>query len=149
MSVLHILLLSLLAGCGGEGRPEEDAATPGPLRPTPDSLTGGPVTELVGVRHLLVSWSTADAGVAERTREEALELAEDLLTELEVGGSGFDELARTYSDCPSAGRGGDLPDFSRGAVAEELVDASLSLGPGELSGIVESPYGFHIILRDR
>ncbi|KAF0770915.1 hypothetical protein DYB28_010461 [Aphanomyces astaci] len=59
----------------------------------------------------------------------------------------FQELATTESDCSSAKRGGDLGKFTRGKMQPSFEKASFALRVGELSGVVESDSGVHIILR--
>ncbi|CAK4075387.1 unnamed protein product [Aphanomyces euteiches] len=59
----------------------------------------------------------------------------------------FEELATTESDCSSAKRGGDLGKFGRGKMQPPFEKASFALRVGELSDIVESDSGVHIILR--
>ena len=87
--------------------------------------------EHVHARHVLVD-----------TRDEA----ERLLAQLEAGAD-FAELAATYSrDEPTRQTSGDLGWFPRGVLmAPELEDAAFALQPGELSGVVESSFGFHIV----
>ena len=60
-------------------------------------------------------------------------------------GKDFAELAREYSDCPSSSIGGDLGFFGRGTMLREFEDVAFSLKPGEISGIIESSFGYHII----
>lgn len=59
----------------------------------------------------------------------------------------FMELARTESDCSSAKRGGDLGFFGRKKMQPPFEDASFALSVGELSGIVETSSGVHVLLR--
>jgi NIMA-interacting peptidyl-prolyl cis-trans isomerase 1 len=59
----------------------------------------------------------------------------------------FEELARTESDCSSAKRGGDLGFFGRKKMQPAFEHASFALDIGELSGIVDTSSGVHIILR--
>jgi peptidyl-prolyl cis-trans isomerase NIMA-interacting 1 len=59
----------------------------------------------------------------------------------------FRDIAKTESDCSSARNGGDLGMFGRGQMQKSFEDASFALGVGELSGIVDSDSGIHIILR--
>ena len=57
------------------------------------------------------------------------------------------ELASEFSDCSSAKKGGDLGMFGPGQMQKPFEDASFSLEVGEISGVVESDSGLHIILR--
>ncbi len=87
--------------------------------------------EQVRASHILVSDST---------------VAEDILARLEAG-EAFEDLAIELSEDPgSASSGGDLGWFGRNQMVPEFEDAAFSLAVGEMSGLVESDYGFHIIL---
>lgn len=61
-------------------------------------------------------------------------------------GADFAEMARQYSeDLATAPRGGDLGLFSRGTFIQEFEEAAFRLQPGEMSDVVKTPYGFHLI----
>jgi len=60
-------------------------------------------------------------------------------------GADFAEMAKQYSEDSSASNGGDLGSFGLGQMVKPFEDACLALQPGEISGIVETEYGFHII----
>jgi parvulin-like peptidyl-prolyl isomerase len=64
-----------------------------------------------------------------------------------AGGADFAELARAYSDCPSKARGGDLGSFGRGQMVGEFENAAFGLPVGGRSGVVETPFGYHLIQR--
>ena len=81
----------------------------------------------------------------EKQKEEARKKAEDILTEVKENGN-FEELAKKYSeDHSNAGIGGDLGYFSRGGMIKEFEDVAFSLNVGEISDVVESKHGYHII----
>ncbi len=82
-----------------------------------------------------------------RTREQALVVAQDVLKRAKAG-QDFARLAVEFSDEPNAGhRGGSLGRFGHGQMVKQFEEAAFALKPGEVSGIVETPFGFHIIQR--
>ncbi len=72
--------------------------------------------------------------------------AKDLLKKLSEGVA-FEDLARDYSLCPSGKAGGDLGTFGKGQMVPTFEKAVLQLLPGEVSGIVRTQFGFHLIKR--
>ncbi len=62
------------------------------------------------------------------------------------GGEPFAKVAQEVSIDPSKARGGDIGFFSKGQVIPEFEEAVLKLKPGEMSGILKTPLGYHIIL---
>jgi len=93
--------------------------------------------------HILIK---AEKGAPEADRAKAKAKAEGLLAELKKNPASFAELARKNSEDPgSAEKGGDLDFFGRGAMVKPFEDAAFGLKPDELSGVVESDFGYHII----
>eukprot|EP01083_Nonionella_stella_P067453 178438_1 len=97
------------------------------------------------------SWRQAKITIS---RKEAMEELQELITILHDVASDpkelratFEELAKTESDCPSAKRGGDLGFFGRKKMQPNFEKASFALGIGEMSDVVETSSGVHVILR--
>jgi peptidyl-prolyl cis-trans isomerase C len=85
-------------------------------------------------------------GDAPHQQKEALrKKTEELLAKIRKGGD-FAALARQFSADPgSASAGGELGEFHRGQMVPPFEAAAYALKPGEVSGVVESPFGYHII----
>ncbi|HET6230385.1 MAG TPA: peptidylprolyl isomerase [Longimicrobiaceae bacterium] len=82
---------------------------------------------------------------SDSAKARARRTAEDVLAQLRAGGD-FAQLARRFSGDPgSKERGGDLGWFRQGMMVRPFEDAAYSLRPGELSGVVETDFGFHVI----
>lgn len=95
-------------------------------------------------RHILIR--SAENAPAEE-REAQRRQMEEVLT-LARQGADFVELALLYSEDASAADGGDLGYFRRGEMLEPIEEAAFALNPGEISGIIESRFGFHILQLD-
>ena len=72
--------------------------------------------------------------------------AKDLLKKIEQG-ENFEDLARDYSLCPSGKEGGYLGEFTRGKMVPSFEKAAFALNVGEVSPIVRTQFGFHLIKR--
>ncbi|HUA14895.1 MAG TPA: peptidyl-prolyl cis-trans isomerase [Verrucomicrobiae bacterium] len=108
------------------------------------------VPEQVKVSHILIKTPLPgpDGKVDEKGVAEAQQRAEDLLKQLKSGAN-FEDLARKYSEDPgSAKQGGSLGWIGRGQTVPEFEKVAFSLPKGQMSGIVRSSYGFHIIRVD-
>jgi len=106
--------------------------------------------EQVKVSHILIKTPLpgADGKVDEKGVAEAEHRAEDLLKQIR-GGANFEELAKKYSEDPgSAKQGGSLGLIGRGQTVPEFEKAAFSLPKGQISDLVKSSYGFHIIRVD-
>jgi hypothetical protein len=95
----------------------------------------------VRARHILLRVA-ADA--PQEQRDSVRTLAAEL-QQRAAAGEDFAGLAREFSQDGSATQGGDLGFFGRGAMVAPFEEAAFALQPGEISGIVETPFGLHII----
>ena len=94
-------------------------------------------------RHILIK---ADKDAPADVKQKAKARAEALLAEARKNPAGFAELATKNSDdTGSAAQGGDLDFFGRGAMVKPFEDAVFAMKPGEISNVVESDFGYHII----
>ncbi len=103
----------------------------------------------ISARHLLVSYKgglRAGPGIG-RSKAEALARAEEAQKRA-AAGEDFVALIKQYSDEPGAAeRGGDLGKFDRSSMVPAFANAAFALKVGEISGVVETQFGFHVIKR--
>ncbi len=97
--------------------------------------------EMVHARHILLRTESARTPEA---RAEVRKKIEKLLAEIRAGAD-FAELARQHSDDRTSEEGGDLGEFPRGRMVKPFEDTVFAMQPGELSDVVETRFGFHII----
>ena len=108
------------------------------------------VPEQVKVSHILIKTPLPgpDGKVDEKGVAEAQRRADDLLNQIKHGAN-FEELAKKYSEDPgSAKNDGSLGWIGRGQTVPEFEKVAFSLPKGQISGVVKSSYGFHIIRVD-
>lgn len=72
--------------------------------------------------------------------------AKDVQRKLQ-NGEAFEKLAKDFSLCSSSQRGGDLGEFKKGMMVSSFEKALLKLMPNEISGIVRTQFGYHLIMR--
>lgn len=97
--------------------------------------------ESVKASHILIG---VDAKASDEEKKKAKEKAEALLKKIKAG-EDFATLAKTESTCPSAKQGGDLGQFGKGQMVPAFEKAAFALKPGEVSDVVETQFGYHII----
>ena len=97
--------------------------------------------EQVKASHILVK---VDASATPEVKAAAKTKIEGLLKQVKAGGD-FAALAKANSDCPSKERGGDLGFFDKSSMVKEFSDVAFAMKVGEVSGVVETQFGYHII----
>ncbi len=95
----------------------------------------------VKASHILIK---VDPAAEEAQKKEALEKTREIQEKIKQGAD-FAELAKVHSKCPSASKGGDLGSFKRGQMVKPFEDAAFALEPGQVSDIVETRFGYHLI----
>ena len=140
-ATIEYVLLDLAALAAGLSVPEEELR-----KYYTENAARYTVAEERRASHVLIG-ALKDAPAAERTQAKAK--AEALLAELRKNPSSFADVAKkNSSDTGSAERGGDLDFFARGAMVKPFEDAAYAMKPGEISNVVESDFGYHIIRLD-
>jgi peptidyl-prolyl cis-trans isomerase C len=98
--------------------------------------------EMARVKHILIK---TESSASEKEKQTAKTKAEEALKKLK-GGEDFAKLASEISDDPGTkDKGGELDFFPRGSMIPAFEEAAFALKPGEISGLVETEYGFHLI----
>jgi hypothetical protein len=125
------------------------ASVPGPTTAAKAKSDAPPTGETIVARHVLIQWIGADraSGSVVRTRDQARALADEIARRAKSG-EDLGRLAVEYSDEPgAASRGGSLGRFGRGQMVPAFDAVVFSLAPGQISGVVETGFGYHIIQR--
>ena len=93
--------------------------------------------------HILVQFPSQ--APTDEEKAAALAKIKEIQGKLAADGSNFADLAKEFSDCPSKQQGGDLGEFPKGAMVPEFEAALVTLKEGEISGPVETMFGYHLI----
>jgi peptidyl-prolyl cis-trans isomerase C len=94
----------------------------------------------VNARHILITPASSEPDVLEAARQEI----EAILAEIR-NGADFETVAKERSQAPSAPEGGELGYFGRGQMVPSFEQAAFALAPGEVSEVVQTQFGYHII----
>jgi len=95
----------------------------------------------VRASHILIK---ADPEADQAQKDAAKKKLQEVQKKLAAGGD-FAALAKEYSQCPSSANGGDLGFFQEGMMVKPFEDAAFALEPKQVSNIVETPFGYHLI----
>ena len=159
-------LAAALSACESPPPPTstETTAAPPPAAEAPSHPGGGVIApgsvetplaeaepEVVAAQHVLVAYkgaTRAPKGIT-RSKDEAKKRAEEALAKARKGDD-FSEVVKAYSDEPGAAeRLGSLGKFKRDVMAKPFADAAFKLKVGEISDVVETEFGFHVIKRNQ
>jgi peptidyl-prolyl cis-trans isomerase D len=92
--------------------------------------------------HILIGFGIE---ATEKDKEAAKAKALDVLAQVKKNPKNFEALAKKYSQDPSAEKGGDLGSFGRGAMVKPFEEAAYAMKVGQVSDLVETEFGYHII----
>ena len=151
-AVLAVALVGCIIGVMFMEPPEQKlSVNNGPNRMMPPTSNAPQVAagEQLRASHILIMHNRSQRAPAniKRSQEEALELAQEVYAKARLTDADFANLARLYSDCTSAAKGGDLGVFPPSQMTPAFSAATLALKIDEMSEPVETPFGYHIILR--
>jgi len=147
-----------LTGIGREPRPPETPLPAAPVESVTPRAAGSPVPiageeqiEYIVAQHLLVMYAGSKSAPPKikRNKEEARLRAFEALNLIKKG-QDFDKVVAAYTDEPGgAAKHGDLGRFSRDMMVKSFSDAAFALDVGQVSTVIESPFGFHVIRRNQ
>ncbi|MCA9680673.1 MAG: peptidyl-prolyl cis-trans isomerase [Myxococcales bacterium] len=100
----------------------------------------------VRASHILLMYKGSARSSATRSKAEAEAQINDLAGQI-AGGADFAALAKAHSDCPSSAKGGDLGSFGKGQMVPAFEQATYAMNVGDVSGVVETQFGYHLIKR--
>ncbi|MGH7436314.1 MAG: peptidylprolyl isomerase [Polyangiaceae bacterium] len=162
-----ILPVAVASGCNSpsSGTTSEAPTASAPAAPTASAATAAPqpshtpeaapaasaspAPDTIIAQHILVAYKTAKRapkGVT-RSKADAKARAAEALAKIKAGTS-FEDAVKEYSDdAGSADRLGSVGKFHRADMDPAFSDAAFALRPGQVSDVVETPFGFHVIKR--
>jgi len=136
-----------VGGTLADGAPERIALEEIAIKKETELILSEPKT--IGAKHILVMHKDSERRPATvtRTKAEAKARAEEALAKVRAGAD-FDKIVIELSDEPGAAeRGGDLGVFEKKVMVKAFSDTAFKLKIGEVSDLVETPFGYHVIKR--
>lgn len=103
----------------------------------------------ISASHILIMHRDSDNSRSKLSKVDAKKKIDDILTGLKKDRKKFAEYAINNSDCASSEYAGDLGEFGHGVMVKEFEEAAFKLEVGEISEVVETAFGFHLIKRNK
>ncbi|HEY5957892.1 MAG TPA: peptidylprolyl isomerase [Polyangiaceae bacterium] len=157
MRRLFVLVCGLFIGCGGSKQPAKegqhlDAEATAEIKCIEVAKTprhaASDAPARIDVAHIVIRYAgLRDAGDVTRTRGEACLRAEAVRKKL-LGGADWDEMYEQYSDSKDSTKG-SFNGVTQDALEDDFANAAFALKVNDLSHVVETPHGFHVIWRSK
>ena len=128
------------------------ASAAAPTASAAASASAAPEREIAGAAHILVRYKGAELApkTVTRSKDEAKKRAEEALGKIKKDKMPFEEAAKKYSDDDASNKiGGAIGNFEKNAMPEAFSKATFGMSVGDISDVVETPRGFHVIKRTR
>lgn len=132
--------------------PAAASASASAATPAPSASEATPPREIAGAAQILVTYKDAELAdkAVTRTKDAARKRAAEALDKIKKDKMPFEEAAKKYSDDPASKEvGGAMGNFERNAMPAAFSTATFAMKVGDISDVVETPRGFHIIKRTR
>ena len=102
----------------------------------------------ISASHILIMHRDSKDSRSDLSKEDALNVVNDIYEKLIKNKKLFKDLASKHSDCSSSSYGGSLGEFGKGMMVKPFEEEAFSLKIDEISKPIETDFGFHIIKRD-
>ena len=103
----------------------------------------------ISASHILIMHKDSDNSRSKLSKAEAKKKIDEILIDLKKDEKKFADIAINNSDCASSEQAGDLGEFGHGVMVKEFEEAAFKLEIGEISEVVETAFGFHVIKRNK
>lgn len=140
----------LILSCGSTDDADENTAADPERAPVTDVIhepVSAGDTEFQRAAHILITWYSASEDSVSISEGNALLVIRGIQNDILSGRATFEEMAFNHSHCTSAPDSGRLPDFTSGGITEELDSTITALQPGEISRIIRTRFGYHLVKR--
>ena len=107
------------------------------------------MSDKISASHILIMHKDSDNSRSKLSKVDAKKKIDEILIGLKKNGNKFAEYAINNSDCASSEYAGDLGEFGHGVMVKEFEEAAFKLEVGEISEVVETSFGFHLIKRNK
>mgnify|MGYP006286237589 CR=1 FL=1 len=145
----YAFLILSAASCGSGNSEADESVSVHQQDSSGTDVVRKPLSGIVFYRasHILVPNTVSYSDSADLQEDPTYETALDIRRRIEDGRTTYEELFQRYSEDSTGIRAEELPSFTSGGVTEELTAAVRTLGSGEVSPVIVTRFGYHILKR--